>query len=88
MREIGEAHGVSVARVALAWLLAKPHVMSVIIGAKTPEQLDDNLAAADLQLSPQEVAQLDQVSELPPEYPGWMLSRQGAARVPKPFKKD
>lgn len=88
MREIGEAHGVSVARVALAWLLAKPHVMSVIIGAKTPEQLDDNLSAADLQLSPQEVAQLDQVSELPAEYPGWMLSRQGASRVPKPFKKD
>ena len=48
MREVGEAHGVSVARVALAWLLAKPHVMSVIIGAKTVEQLDDNLAAAEL----------------------------------------
>jgi aryl-alcohol dehydrogenase-like predicted oxidoreductase len=48
MREIGEAHGVSVARVALAWLLAKPFVTSVIIGAKTMEQLDDNLAAADL----------------------------------------
>ena len=47
MREIGEAHGVSVARVALAWLLAKPQVMSVIIGAKTVEQLDDNLAAVE-----------------------------------------
>ena len=45
MREIGEAHGASVARVALAWLLAKPFVTSVIIGAKRIEQLDDNLAA-------------------------------------------
>jgi aryl-alcohol dehydrogenase-like predicted oxidoreductase len=87
MREIGEAHGASVARVALAWLLAKPHVMSIIIGAKSLEQLDDNLAAADLTLSPEEVARLDAVSELPPEYPGWMLGRQGATRVPKPFGK-
>ncbi|MFC3067761.1 aldo/keto reductase [Phenylobacterium soli] len=86
MREIGEAHGVSVARVALAWLLHKPAVMSVIIGAKTTEQLEDNLAAADLVLSGEEMTRLDDVSELPAEYPGWMLSRQGAARVPKPFK--
>lgn len=86
MREIGEAHGVSVARVALAWLLHKPAVMSVIIGAKTLEQLDDNLAAADLTLSADEMARLDEVSRLPAEYPGWMLARQGAARVPKPFQ--
>lgn len=86
MREIGEARGVSVARVALAWLLAKPHVMSIIIGAKTVEQLDDNLAAADLELTPEEVAKLDAVSELPAEYPHWMLARQAAARVPEPFK--
>ena len=85
MREIGTAHGVSVARVALAWLLAKPHVMSVIIGAKTTEQLDDNLAAAELALTPDEVAKLDQISALSPEYPGWMLDRQGGARRPRPF---
>ena len=85
MREIGDAHGVSVARVALAWLLAKSHVMSVIIGAKTVEQLDDNLAAVGLRLTPEEVARLDEVSELPSEYPGWMFARQGAARVPEPF---
>ena len=65
MREVGDAHGVSVARVALAWLLAKPHVMSVIIGAKTTEQLDDNLAAVDLDLTADEVAKLDEVSALP-----------------------
>jgi aryl-alcohol dehydrogenase-like predicted oxidoreductase len=85
MRRIGDEHGVSVARVALAWLLAKPHVTTVIIGAKTIEQLDDNLAATELTLSPEEIAQLDAVSELPPEYPGWMLARQGDARIPKPF---
>jgi aryl-alcohol dehydrogenase-like predicted oxidoreductase len=85
MREIGAAHEVSVARVALAWLLAKAHVMSVIIGAKTVEQLDDNLAATELTLSAEEIARLDEVSALPAEYPGWMLDRQGGARQPKPF---
>jgi aryl-alcohol dehydrogenase-like predicted oxidoreductase len=73
MREVGKAHGVSVARVALAWVLAKPFVMSVIIGAKTVEQLDDNLAATELALSPEEIARLDEVSALPSEYPGWMF---------------
>jgi aryl-alcohol dehydrogenase-like predicted oxidoreductase len=87
MREIGDKHGVSVARVALAWLLNKSHVMSVIIGAKTVEQLDDNLAAVSLRLSAEEVARLDEVSELPSEYPGWMFARQGGGRVPSPFVK-
>eukprot|EP01035_Chromulina_nebulosa_P066635 gene66635-biopygen48921 len=59
MREIGAAHGVSVARVALAWLLSKRHVMSVIIGAKSVEQLDDNLAAVDLALSVDDISRLD-----------------------------
>jgi aryl-alcohol dehydrogenase-like predicted oxidoreductase len=86
MREIGDAHGVSVARVALAWLLHKPHVMSVIVGAKTVEQLDDNLAAAGLSLSDEEMARLDEVSALPAEYPGWMTERQARNRVPLPFE--
>ncbi|MGH7024854.1 MAG: aldo/keto reductase [Caulobacteraceae bacterium] len=86
MREVGEARGVSVARVALAWLLAKSHVMSVIIGAKTVAQLDDNLAAVDLELTAEEVARLDEVSELPSEYPGWMFARQTGGRVPEPFR--
>jgi aryl-alcohol dehydrogenase-like predicted oxidoreductase len=85
MREIAAARGVSVARVALAWLLHKPHVMSIIIGAKTVEQLDDNLAAADLQLGGEEIARLDEVSALPLEYPAWMFARQGGSRVPEPF---
>jgi len=86
MREIGQAHEVSVARVALAWLLSRPHVMSVIIGAKTIAQLDDNLAATALTLSGEELARLDALSALPAEYPGWMLERQGDGRVPKPFE--
>ena len=74
-------HGVSVARVALAWVLQRPFVMSVIIGAKTVEQLDDNLAATEITLTPEELATLDRVSALPPEYPGWMIERQNAARA-------
>jgi aryl-alcohol dehydrogenase-like predicted oxidoreductase len=85
MREIGKAHEVSVARVALAWLLAKPAVMSIIIGAKTTEQLDDNLAAADLKLTTDEVARLDQISAIPSEYPGWMFQMQGGNRLPRLF---
>jgi aryl-alcohol dehydrogenase-like predicted oxidoreductase len=80
MREIGDAHGVSVARIALAWLLHQPAVTSVIIGAKTVEQLDDNLATTELRLSAEELARLDAVSALPAEYPGWMFERQGAGR--------
>ena len=87
MREIGDGRGVSVARVALAYVLAKPWVTTVIIGAKTPEQLDDNLAAVDLELTAEELASLDEVSALAPEYPGWMLARQGATRAPKPFTR-
>src|SRR5208282_3263119 len=84
MREIGQAHGVSVARVALAYVLAKPFVTSIIIGAKTQEQLDDNLAASTLSLTTDEMTKLDDVSKLPSEYPGWMLKRQGAERRPQP----
>jgi hypothetical protein len=68
--------------VALAWVLAQRPVTSVIIGAKTPAQLDDNLAAADLTLSAEQLAQLDQASALKPEYPRWMIARQGADRAP------
>jgi aryl-alcohol dehydrogenase-like predicted oxidoreductase len=80
MVPIAEAHGCSPARVALGWLLAKPVVTSVIIGAKRLDQLTDNLAAMDLKLSVEEMASLDEVSALPEEYPGWMVKRQGANR--------
>jgi aryl-alcohol dehydrogenase-like predicted oxidoreductase len=83
MRKVGDAHGVSVARVALGWLLAKPAVSAIIIGAKNEEQLKDNLAVTDLALTGDDLAQLDKVSALPPEYPGWMFERQGSERAPK-----
>jgi aryl-alcohol dehydrogenase-like predicted oxidoreductase len=73
--------------VSLAWLLTKPFVTSVIIGAKRSDQLADNLAAIDLKLTEDELKRLDEVSALPPEYPGWMLPFQGAGRlgpVPRP----
>ncbi|WP_437329816.1 aldo/keto reductase [Sorangium sp. So ce381] len=76
LREVAGATGLSVARVALAWQLTRPFVTSVIIGAKTREQLADNLAAAEVTLSPEHVKQLDEASALPPEYPGWMLEWQ------------
>jgi aryl-alcohol dehydrogenase-like predicted oxidoreductase len=85
MREVGDALGVSVARVALAYVLSKPFVTSVIIGAKRIDQLEDNLAAANLVLTPDQIAKLDEVSALPPEYPGWMVKMQGAGRPPSPF---
>lgn len=80
MRSIAETKGVSVARIALAWLLHQPAVTSVIVGAKRIGQLDDNIAAAQVTLSADELAELDRVSELPSEYPGWMFDRQGAFR--------
>ena len=86
MREVGEKHGASVAEVALAYILAKPFVTTVIIGAKRVEQLDQNLAAVKLRLDADDMAKLDEVSALSPEYPGWMLARQGAGRRPQPFE--
>ncbi|MFY0579483.1 aldo/keto reductase [Cystobacter fuscus] len=73
MRKIGDAKGASVACVALAWLLSKPHVSAIIVGAKNEEQLRDNLKASDFVLDPAELAELDKVSALPAEYPGWMI---------------
>ena len=80
MRPIAQTHGISVAQVALAWLLHQPQVTSVIVGAKQPEQLADNLAATQVTLSESELAALDKVSRLPSEYPGWMFEQQGEYR--------
>ena len=81
MAPIAKAHACSPARIALAWLLAKPVVTSVIIGAKRLDQLQDNLAAEKLNLSEDEIKLLDEVSALPPEYPGWMLPFQSGDRL-------
>jgi aryl-alcohol dehydrogenase-like predicted oxidoreductase len=86
MEPIAQNHGVSVARVALAWLLSKQEVTSVIIGAKRIEQLNDNLLASELILSPEEISRLNEVSALPVEYPGWMYEMQGKYRATPPVK--
>jgi aryl-alcohol dehydrogenase-like predicted oxidoreductase len=75
MRPIAKAHDTSVARVAIAWVLAKPWVTSVIIGARTQAQLDDNLEATKLTLSADEMTKLDELSAQPLEYPFWMVER-------------
>ncbi|MDP4239333.1 MAG: aldo/keto reductase [Bacteroidota bacterium] len=80
MQEIASAKGVTVAQIALGWLLHQPVVTSVIIGAKKQEQLLDNIQAAEVKLTDDELAQLDAVSKLASEYPGWMIDRQGADR--------
>ena len=69
--EIAEAHDVSAAQVALAWLLTRPTVASVIVGARTDEQLADNLKSAELELTDDEVARLEQVSRPRLIYPYW-----------------
>jgi len=80
MRPMAQARGVSVAQIALAWLLQRPQVTSVIVGARRPDQLADNLAATQVALNADELRTLDEVSRLPPEYPGWMFERQGEYR--------
>lgn len=86
MREVAAKHDASVAEVALAYLLAKPFVTTVIIGAKRMEQLEQNLKAVDLKLDEADMQRLDEISALAPEYPGWMLERQSQGRRPAPFE--
>jgi aryl-alcohol dehydrogenase-like predicted oxidoreductase len=81
MRALAAARNVSVAQIALAWLLHQPVVTSVIVGAKRVAQLDDNIAATAVRLDAAELAALDKASALPSEYPGWMLERQGGNRA-------
>ncbi|MGB8491746.1 MAG: aldo/keto reductase, partial [Bacteroidales bacterium] len=68
--------------VALAWTREKPGVTSVIIGAKRMEQLMDNIASTELKLSKEDSGELDSISSLTPEYPGWMVERQLQGRFP------
>jgi len=78
---IGKERGVSAARVALAWLMGRAAVSTLIIGARTEEQLKDNLAAADLKLSPEERARLDKVSQPTLLYPYWHQMKSAASRL-------
>ncbi|WP_305097538.1 aldo/keto reductase [Croceibacterium aestuarii] len=76
MQPMAEARGVSVAAVALAWLLHRPAVSSVIVGVKRAEQLAQNLAASDIELTSEELATLEPIGALEPEYPGWAIAAQ------------
>jgi aryl-alcohol dehydrogenase-like predicted oxidoreductase len=80
-KAIAGRQGVSVAQIALAWILANSAVSSVIIGARKPSQLEDNLKAVDVKLSAEDLKALDEASTLSPEYPAWMDSL-GADRRP------
>lgn len=82
--EIADGHGVSAAQVALAWLLGRPAVTSVIIGARTDEQLADNLKSADLVLSDEERKRLDDVSLQPLRYPHWHNANTSSDRLGEP----
>lgn len=82
MAEIAINHGVSVASVALNWVIRQPGVTSTIIGAKTLNQINDNISAVNLQLSPEDMQKLNDISALAPEYPGWMMARQTQGRWP------
>jgi aryl-alcohol dehydrogenase-like predicted oxidoreductase len=87
MRPIAEKHQVSVAQIALAWLSSRSHVSSVIIGARTLDQLQDNIASTKVRLTEEDMTALDEVSKLEPEYPGWMLALQGQYRAKPPVKE-
>lgn len=82
LKRIAGQHGVSAAQVALAWLLAKSAVTSVIVGARRVDQLQDNLAAVDLELSSQDIQALDAVSDTGPHYPSWIQAGAIAVRTP------
>jgi aryl-alcohol dehydrogenase-like predicted oxidoreductase len=79
--EIADAHDVSPARVALAWLLGRPGITSVIVGARTDEQLADNLAAGELELTDEEAARLEEVSRPSLLYPFWHQRKTAADRL-------
>ena len=79
---IGQLHQTTAAQVALAWVLAQPGVTSVIIGAKNLIQLNDNINSVNLKLTSEELEELNKISELPSEYPAWMVNRQLQGRYP------
>ncbi|MFP4470605.1 MAG: aldo/keto reductase, partial [Bacteroidales bacterium] len=83
MKKIAGDKNVSVAQIALAWLLHQGAVTSVIIGARTKDQLIDNLESVNIELTQEELENLDEVSTLAPEYPGWMFESQGRNRLPE-----
>ncbi len=84
VKEVAGRHGVSPARTALAWVLSRPAISSVIIGARRPENLEDNIKAVDLQLTPPDIEQLDKASDPGVPYPKWMVYQLDVAEDPRP----
>jgi aryl-alcohol dehydrogenase-like predicted oxidoreductase len=84
VKQVASRHGASPARVAIAWLLGRPAVSSVIIAARTVAQLEDNIRAVDLQLSDENVRQLDAASDPGIPYPKWMVLQLDTAEDPRP----
>lgn len=82
MAPLAESRGVSIAQIALAWLLHKDAVSTVIVGAKRPDQLADNIAACDVALTADELATLDAAGAPAAEYPAWMFAMQGGLTDP------
>lgn len=80
MGEIAKAHSVSTAQIALAWVRQQPGVCSTIIGAKTLDQLHDNIASVEINLTADDLKKIDEISPLPMQYPGWMVDRQANYR--------
>jgi aryl-alcohol dehydrogenase-like predicted oxidoreductase len=87
MRDIAGEIGATIPQIAIAWVLHQPAVSAVLLGARRLDQLTDTLGAVDIVLTPEHLARLDEVSKLPPEYPGWILSKQAPSRYPAPFKR-
>jgi aryl-alcohol dehydrogenase-like predicted oxidoreductase len=81
LRDMAERKQVTVAQLALAWLLHQSSVTSVIIGTKRIEQLDENLGATNIVLSEEDLYSLNDLSKIPAEYPGWMMDTWSQARV-------
>src|SRR6476646_2400914 len=84
LKEVAKRHDTSPARVALAWVLGRPAVSSVIVAARKPEHLDDNIRAVDLRLSTEDVRLLDEVSDPGVPYPKWMVLQLDTAEDPRP----
>jgi aryl-alcohol dehydrogenase-like predicted oxidoreductase len=84
VREVAGRHGVSPARVALAWTVRRPAVSSVIVAARTTAHLEDNLAALDLKLEPDDLRRLDEASDPGVPYPKWMVLQLDQAEDPRP----
>ena len=83
MKQVAKRYDASPARVALAWVLGRPAVSSVIVAARKPEQLEDNIRAVDLQLSAEDVRLLDEVSDPGVPYPKWMVLQLDTAEDPR-----